>query len=498
MKKNLVLALPQVTVDYTFKVPGHIEEICNVFVSRNYFSKEHHADLTGIARSGLQRDLKLALDPGELEHFGLALDYVRGEYPHLQQEQIGGNPGIFALRGYYLDPEGRDPSLPTVQYIGLRPESYIEFESRKIIEDPPFHKVLQRVFNENYCVTIRKKPITMSLEGNFKIIFVNGIGRTLDELRGKDGSFSAYVDRLERLSAEHVEARILFAFPAVPYSRDAEAKRLKDEAQGLKDEAQGLDAEAKRLDTEATRQEAEAKRQKAGAKRKEAEAKRLDAEAKRLEDGAALLKEIKDRFQDRALFFFGSSSFRDGTVLNVDRARFTWVKLLQGAHILSMNETELADLHTAVVGNGTFQEKALSYKLMELPIEAIKVCHSSAGSLMDPGPDPGRFLNAQLFAKDPSAFLENSLWLATDGAAYGIASQFGNQATEAAVRIFSVRVKSRNTGTFRAVFLNVLERMPPGLIAVPAPMVARGHSKSALTGVGARFDGLLATFLMRS
>jgi hypothetical protein len=115
---------------------------------------------------------------------------------------------------------------------------------------------------------------------------------------------------------------------------------------------------------------------------------------------------------------------------------------------------------------------------------------------MDPGPDPGRVINAEQFRKAPAAFLEESLRLATDGATYGIASPLGHDATEASVRIFSGTVPNRNAERFRATFLNVLESMPPGLIAVHTPIVAR--SMSALTGVGARFDGLLTTFLMRS
>jgi hypothetical protein len=156
----------------------------------------------------------------------------------------------------------------------------------------------------------------------------------------------------------------------------------------------------------------------------------------------------------------------------------------------------LGDLHTVVVGKGTHQDKPLSYKLLELPTEAIKVCHGADGSLMDPGPDPGRVINAAQFVKDPAAFLQETLRLATDGATYGIAAPFGHDATEAGVRIFSATVPNRNTERFRATFLNVLESMPPGLIAVHTPVVAR--TMSALTGVGARFDGLLVTFLMRS
>jgi hypothetical protein len=212
--------------------------------------------------------------------------------------------------------------------------------------------------------------------------------------------------------------------------------------------------------------------------------------------GAELLDEIQTTFGDNSLFYFGCSTFREGASLNFDRTREIWHLLLKRAHILSMNETELGDLHTVVVGKDTHQDKPLAYKLLELPTDAIKVCHGADGALMDPGPDPGRIINAESFTNGPAAFLEESLRLATDGATYGIASPLGHDATEASVRIFSATVPNRNSERFRAAFLNVLESMPPGLIAVHTPVVAR--SMSALTGVGARFDGLLATFLMRS
>jgi len=444
VKKNLVLSQPQLTIDHTFMVPTDaIPEICSVFVKQRYFSEDNRKDLMSISDSGLQRDVKLELDASEIDDLGKALNYVRHPDPPLKEPaqmkeltQIGGNPGIFALRGYYLGAGDPNSSLPIVRYAGLLPQSYRDYESG-IDTNDPFHEVLLEVFREDSCASIDEKPMSMSLEGKFKVIFPYRTGRTLGYLKdAKDKTFTAHLGRMRRLISKrkHAGQNVLFAFPG------------------------GLDS---------------------------------------VEDGAQLLNEIeKTEFPANRLFFFGCSSFREGTQWNQDETKQIWESMLERADILSMNETELSDLHTVVVGNGTFQDKALSYKLMELPTEAIKVCHSSAGSLMDPGPDPGRFLNAEAFKTDPSGFLEQSLWLATDGAAYGIASQFGNHATEAAVRIFSIRVGSRNADTFKAVFLNVLETMPPGLIAVPAPLVAR--PMSALTGIGARFDALLAAFLMRS
>lgn len=297
---------------------------------------------------------------------------------------------------------------------------------------PAFHKALGQVFDKTLCFEIKERPMTLALEGHHKVIIAYGHGRTLDHI-DRSGNFSKYLKRLKPIVSGYAGRNVLFSFPSVPFP---------------------------------------------------------------LELGAKLLDQIHKHFGEQALFYIGSSSFRDGSSLNSKRTADIWHHILEKADILSMNETELGDLHTVVVGKGSYQDKPLAYKLLELPTEAIKVCHGADGALMDPGPDPGSIVNAEAFRKDPAAFLEESLRLATDGASYGLASPCGHDATEASVRIFSATVQHRNAERFKATFLNVLESMPPGLIAVHTSVVAR--TMSALTGVGARFDGLLATFLMRA
>jgi len=164
VKKNLVLSQPQLTIDHTFMVPTDtISEICSVFVNKVYFSEHNRNDLMSISDSGLQRDVKLELDPSEFTHLEAALNYVKHPAdPPLKDPvqmkdvtQIGGNPGIFALRGYYLGAGGLGSSLPIVRYVGLRPKSYSDFEIERRTEDPSLYEVLRKVFREDSCASIK-------------------------------------------------------------------------------------------------------------------------------------------------------------------------------------------------------------------------------------------------------------------------------------------------------------------------------------------------------
>jgi hypothetical protein len=429
MKKNIVFSGPQMTIDYTFMVPKGVETICGELVEKNFFPDSVRKMLENTARVGLHQDLNIRLDGHSLQDLGGALEHLRMKCPGTELAQVGGNPAIAALRGYFLGVRNRDPQLPIVAYVGILPASFFDFLAKQ--KNPFFCKALKEVFDTERCVQINEWPMTLALEGQHKIILAYSVGRTLDYLSADN--FRQYIDRLRPMIPETAERRVLFAFPSIPHP---------------------------------------------------------------VESAAKLIDLITKEFGDNALIFFGCSSFRDANGLQLERTETLWNLLLSKAHILSMNETELGDLHTVVVGKGFHQEKPLAYKLLELPTEAIKVCHGADGALMDPGPDAGRVINATAFGSDPAAFLEESLRLATDGATYGLASLFGHDATEAGVRIFSASVLNRNNERFRTTFLNVLESMPPGLIAIHTPIVAR--PMSALTGVGARFDGLLATFLMRS
>jgi hypothetical protein len=433
MERNIVLSLPQVTVDFTFRLPDQVERVCAQFVRRERFP-EKRDELEHIASFGLRTDhnIRLDLNAKSAIDIGGALEYLRATYPGIELSQIGGNPAIAAVRGHFLGNGNRDVSLPIVRYAGIYPASLDEFIARQEQLAPKFYCHLKQIFDKDICSKIDDRPMTLALEDQHKLIIAYTPGRTIDSI-SSIGDFSAYLRKLEPLLPADQSRKMLLAFASVPYP---------------------------------------------------------------LELGRKLLDQVNTFFGDRALIFIGCSSFRSGSTLNVERTKEIWDHILKRAHILSMNDTELGDLHTVVVGNGMHQEKALAYKLLELPTDAIKVCHGAAGALMDPGADPGRIINAEQFMASPFAFLEETLRLATDGATYGMASLSGHDATEAGVRVFSASVASRNTEKFKSDYLNVLESMPPGVISAYTPVVWR--PLHALTGVGARFDGLLTTLLMRA
>lgn len=90
MNKNIVLWLPQVTIDYTFMLPDHIERICGHF-RKNRFFPEHHGALQNISDFGLKQDHNLRLDNvASLTDLGRALEYVRTQFPGTEIAQIGG------------------------------------------------------------------------------------------------------------------------------------------------------------------------------------------------------------------------------------------------------------------------------------------------------------------------------------------------------------------------------------------------------------------------
>ena len=214
-----------------------------------------------------------------------------------------------------------------------------------------------------------------------------------------------------------------------------------------------------------------------------------------LETGSALLTAIRNRLGDRAVIFVGSASFRQGGNTDIQRAKEIYEKILSKADIISFNDIELHDLHTAIVGDGTFQNIPLAIKLKQLQLQAIKVCHSAEGAILELGCQPEKLITSPDFRRDPGFYLKETLQLAADGASYTIDSVGGKMASEAMVRVYSSSINDRSTELFRGTFLKTVERPPGGIVAVQAPVVAQPIS--ALTGIGAIFDSLLLSFLMR-
>jgi len=174
------------------------------------------------------------------------------------------------------------------------------------------------------------------------------------------------------------------------------------------------------------------------------------------------------------------------------------LSLLEQSDIVSMNDSEANWLHTAY-NKGEYSDEPLAYKVRELPLKAIKVCHSADGVIMDLGCIPETIINSKSFVEQPADFLEEVLRLSADGATYAMdaTAGLGRTANEAMIRIYSrnVHPESRQNDLFKRTFLNVTNPMPAGMVSISSAQVVR--TRGAVVGLGAIFDGLLLSFLMR-
>lgn len=434
MDNNLVVWAPQVTVDRTFTVPNDVEPICRHFVREGWFARYHDA-LSNIANQGLRQDYHCNLDhePGTTSDRELGAALTFLRANHQRCER---------------SQVGGNPAIAalTHYYLGTRKRDsslprvkYAGLYPRSL----QVYVADQRSAAPEYFKIIEDvldRDLCVAIGDSPMTLALEGLHNKLMLAYGPGRSLEPIRD--PAVFANYL-AKLRLAVERGKASRVLFALSIPNPP----------------------------------------------------EEGVRLVDELRDQFGARALFFISCSSFRTGTVPNFERIR-RMQPILERADIISMNETELVDLHSLMVGNGNYQDKPLSYKLLELPLKAVKVCHGDAGTIMDAGPDPGRVVSAGMYRNDPAAFLEESLRLATDGATFGIASPRGHDAAEDGVRVFSATVRNRNAERFSAMFLNVLETMPPGLIAVHTPVIAR--KLSTITGIGARFDGLLAAFLMRA
>ena len=426
--KNTVLWGIQATVDRTYKVRSRMSQVISYFIEKELFPT--YADtLKAILTTGLHKDYNFRLDPNDplsLKHLDIAVKYLRVNN-FIEAAQIGGNPGISALRAHRLSVGNPDSSLPQVQYIGLFPESVQEYVAKNSSDDP----ALKNVFNAEHCIQTQARPQTVSIEAEHKIILSYGPGRDLNDLFIND-TFDKYITKLREASVNQRDGKVVVAL-SVPWP---------------------------------------------------------------LDKGKVMLDNIRSEFRDRVSIFVSLAALRKDSG-EVDQERVTKINehILTNTDIISCNETELHDLHTMVVGGGTFQDIPLVYKLKQLPHKAIKICHSAYGSILDIGCDPQAIINSRQFIEDPGGYLKSALQLATDGATYAFDAEVGRKASESMVRIYSDSVAGRSVELFRATFLKTVEQLTGGVLAVHSPLVYR--PMGALTGVGAMLDGLLVSFLMR-
>ncbi len=456
--KNVILYGIQTTVDHTFSVGEDITKVAEEWEALDWSSlydekkdpekrrdlakakAKIKATLQSVKTSGLSRDVSIRLDDANGDAVGFlktARDKLCSKkYPeHLQ---LGGNPAISALRGWNLASGKKTDTFPHVEYVGLYHDSLANYIRDKANDEPG----LVQVFKPQNCIKVRKKPITLSAESDKKLFMEYGPGRRVEDLGGGRGAdFSGYIGNLKRIfdgiAGQQKEGKLIVAL-AVPFP---------------------------------------------------------------IEKGGQLIDAIKaSSLKEHVKIFVGVSSFRDGPSLTQDREerlRLIYDKILVKADIISCNELELHDLHTVLVGGGKYKDIQLALKLKELDLRAMKVCHSSEGAILEVGTDPDAIVTSKQFTEDPGKFLHETLQLATDGATYAMDSlKAGRSANDSMVRTYSSTIKERADQTFRTTFLRTLERMPGGIVAVQAPLVAK--PLAAVTGAGAMFDGLFLSYLMRT
>jgi hypothetical protein len=294
--------------------------------------------------------------------------------------------------------------------------------------------ILREIFLSDMAKRIDERPQTMAIESaSHKLIIDWGRGRTLEPLMD-DGTFSSFLDAYESEREARPDDRMVLAL-SVPHPVHLRAQ---------------------------------------------------------------LIREIRDRFGREITLAIGTSSFRrQGGRIDFDGAQNVYDTILQHADIVSMNELELGDLHTAIVGGGQYSDASLAFKIKELDLDAITVCHSGDGAILHLGSRPHELIRNEEFARNPFEFAQDALRFCVDGAAYCIDSRptVGRRATEAMVRAYSNSVQIRNEHRFESTFRLPDEHLPAGVITVRSPSVTRPLSQ--LTGVGAMFDGMLFSVLLR-
>jgi hypothetical protein len=487
---NLIIAVHQATLDYNYRVGRNLGKIAAHIVEEGWL-KEASELFEGVQAQGLSKDTKLTVTeydkmPSELNKLREWLNKERYDY----NIQIGGDPAITAIRGGLLNvPKHGD--LPVVWYAGVYPNSVKEaLEKGKVEEAEEIRKVFRILYRND------KEPQSVGLESDvFKLIIVYGPGRSINGLASKgsfEGFLTSVVDEIkkefpnENDHPKHITIAINTAHSEWMTVEDEEEK------EALESVANKLVDEYKKVIPAGDKESENFKKSLINDEGKVSEIvylKRLIEQAK---------TEIKQALPNSEFRIFAATRYlRDerGDLLTY-LAQGVFL-LLRQVDIISTNETELQDLHT--VYKGAFHDIPLAYKLRELPFKAIKVCHSADGVIMDLGCRPEHIITSQRFREDPAGFLEEVLKLSADGATYAMdaTAELGRWANEAMVRIYSQEVKDENRrhAHFNRTFLNVDAPMPAGMISIPSAQVV--HPLGAVVGLGAVFDGLFLSFLMR-
>jgi len=379
--------------------------------------------------------------------------------------QIGGDPAISAIRGYMLRLGPTGTTLPLVCYGGVFPASVQNALLTNQVNES--QEILNNVFRIRYPVN--ERPHSIGLESDVaKIIIIYGPGRSISNL-APEGNFEDFLTliREEVLAPPAQKERVILAVNA-------------SRPEMITVKKQNVFLELSKIANEIKHPEM---------------ANEKEQTVSEILYMILLLREVKKTsFGDRVRTFVATRDF--GKDPSFARQVLT---LLKNADIISANDSEIHDLHTAF-HNGDFENIPLAYKLRELPFNAMKVCHSADGVIMDLGCRPEHIITSKGFQDDPVEYLEEVLRLSADGATYAMdaTSTVGRSANEAMIRIYSGNVtkECRQNERFRATFLNITEPMPAGMVSVASARVVR--TLGAVVGLGAVFDGLLLSFLMRN
>ncbi len=458
---NIILWSHQSTVDHNFRVGERISKVASELLAqhrewlnsnaKSEVEKTRQEDkdwvredtllriLERIRDHGLSQDIKKDITqytemPEKIE---LIREYLNRNFEG--ETDVGGDPAIAALRGYFLRQGREDTDLPLVFYAGLLPKSVEEaLRDEKL---PSAWEEVTRVRQE-----VPDKPQSIGLETrDYKLIVIYSPGRSIVDL-APNSDFTRFFALLEGVMAGNPGG---LAVLAVNAGKPKEVK-IKDEKGN----------------------------------------KRVVSEMDILESMIAEVKQTT--FGKRVRIFVATRVFGG----DIDFAHRVF-DLLKKADIISVNDSEAHDLHTAY--KGSFVDIPLAYKLRMLPFEAIKVCHSADGVIMDLGCIPEKIITSRHFRENPSGFLEDILRFSADGATYAMdaTAGLGRNANEAMIRIYSQNVspESRQNDLFNRTFRNVREPMPAGMLWVPSARVV--NTLGAVVGLGAIFDGLLLSFLMR-
>jgi hypothetical protein len=428
---------------------GHkISDVARSILDARIFDEKIYGDLIDklkfISTHGISADTKVDITNRESDQnvtavLGRLREHLKANCELQPSVIVGGNPAISAMRGHLLR-SGRDPSetkLPLCYYAGLYPSSVsamLESRAEKLPEGTMgAFKVVK---------SINDQPVTIGIEtDSAKLMIIYGKGRSLTDL-APTGDFTDFIGKMNSVLENNKKGLIVLAITTPPLNKVESIPNVNNE----------------------------------------------------LELCRLMIEAVKERYGERVRVFVSTTHIHEDDE-NSARAILDFLTM-KGIDIVSMNESEAKCLHTSF-NEGKFKDIPLAYKVRQMPFRAIKLCHSANGVILDLGCVPERIITSQRFRENPAEFLEETLRLSADGATYAMDSMasLGRTANEAMIRIYSKHVDEREDAKFKVTFLNVDEPIPAGMIWESAAKIR--HPMQAILGLGAIFDGLLLSFLMR-